>query len=207
MAFLCYRVIIGKICTRIIYSKKFQPSHLCFLGKVVGAPRRSCNLAPLTLWSSTRPKHVELSWHPPFEEEKAALLLALDWQGPTAPLSASQYALTANPYYCPTEQGGASVSLSKDTMVWCALNSVVIFIDNFSWVNCIPRYSVPTSLPLLALHLKPSLTGLWASEWPLFTPIMTIVQPFDTLYSWSPLAETGREIFLAKHKSEGKNLT
>ncbi len=33
-----------------------------------------------------------------YGEEKAALLLALDLQGPTAPLSASQYGLTANPH-------------------------------------------------------------------------------------------------------------
>ncbi len=36
-----------------------------------------------------------------YEEEKVALLLALDWEGPTAPLNAYQYALTANPYLKP----------------------------------------------------------------------------------------------------------
>ncbi len=33
-----------------------------------------------------------------YEEEKAALLLALDWARANSPLSANQYALTANPY-------------------------------------------------------------------------------------------------------------
>ncbi len=43
-------------------------------------------------------------------------------------------------------------------------------VDNVSWVDSTPRSPVPTSLHLLALHLKPSLPGLRAPEHPLFTP-------------------------------------
>ncbi len=44
-----------------------------------------------------------------------------------------------------------------------------------SWVGSTPMSPVPASLHLLALQLKPSLSGLCAPERPLFTPPLFLV--------------------------------
>ncbi len=44
-----------------------------------------------------------------------------------------------------------------------------------SQVSSTPRYPVPVLLHLLALQLKPNLSGLWAPEHPLYTPSLLVL--------------------------------
>ncbi len=56
--------------------------------------------------------------------------------------------------------------------------------DDVSWVVSTPRSSVPVSLHLMALQLKPSLSGLRALEHPLFTHTLLIsIQGYSRLIS------------------------
>ncbi len=60
----------------------------------------------------------------------------------------------------PTKPEGANASLPGDTVAWCVLHKVAIFIGDGSWAGSTPKYPVAAWRHLLALQLKISLTGL-----------------------------------------------